>query len=343
MPDSATKSRSQVKDLGTSLSAIFDTAKCRQCQGRVKLNEATTFVMDCVLKAVLTMPLEKRARGFIGLAGESSFWKTEFPPLVRTAVDGHVGIMTRMILSQTSSTPVAISGDQYSISLCFFSSQEEAGSWIEEQNSSRQVPPAAVRKRVLAKDEIADGPSEIPLALSDAPPQNESVSEDDQQSKSQLSVAERFKLFVQEIMRDVKSDYTSKKELFLELNHNLRQSAASALQAPFNSHLHTMPQSTPADKKTIAIWVNAQLRELGLAIRCPRTARPSVLIADVKEGRSKIGRFRFENRDESGAKQRTSTSEALPELELMEDLPRREPIIEWTVRVRDQQQDKGRS
>lgn len=124
------------------------------------------------------------------------------------------------------------------------------------------------------------------------------------------------------------------------LAHQFRQTAATLLEGPLNAHLAQMPQTTAREKQDLARWVNAQLRELGLALRCPKTGRPSVLISDVKEGGSDIGRFRFENRDENGAKVRTVTLQELPELQLMEDLPRVEPLVEWSQSIRKKQTRK---
>ena len=147
------------------------------------------------------------------------------------------------------------------------------------------------------------------------------------------SVEEQFQSLLQVISQESPPDFVAQSERFVSLGHTFRKTIAAILQAPLNAHLKTLPQETPKEKQAIAVWVNGQMRNLGLAIRCPKTGRPSVLISDIKESGSEIGRFRLENRDEEGAKARTLTSKSLPELELMEDLPRKEPLLNWRRRA----------
>lgn len=154
------------------------------------------------------------------------------------------------------------------------------------------------------------------------------------------STDEQFQSLLQMISRESPAGFAAKAERFIEVGHAFRKTVASLLQGPLNDHLQTLPQETPHEKQAIAVWVNAQMRALGLAIRCPKTGRPSVLISDIKESGSEIGRFRFENRDEQGAKVRSWTSTTLPELELMEDLPRREPLLDWSQRTRKKETRK---
>lgn len=101
---------------------------------------------------------------------------------------------------------------------------------------------------------------------------------------------------------------------------------ATAMQPRLNSHLRTLPSDTYAEKQYIATWVNEQLRELGLAIRCPKTGKPANLIADVQAGEDSASRFRLDVRTDEGGRTRTFSSRDLFDLELMEDATRQEPL-----------------
>lgn len=118
---------------------------------------------------------------------------------------------------------------------------------------------------------------------------------------------------------------------------------ATDLQEPLQSMIEQMPADTRAEKQAICTFVNGTLRRLGMAIRCPKTGRPALLVADQKQADSDISRFRLEIRDEAGKKTRTFSSTTLPTLELRQDEPRSEPLVEWTQRIKksDQKTERG--
>ena len=109
---------------------------------------------------------------------------------------------------------------------------------------------------------------------------------------------------------------------------------AARLGPVLSRELAAMPHESYKEKQAAASWINGELRQLGLAIRCPKTHRPAILVADVQGGGHDTSRFRLEIRDEEGHKKRTFTSQKPPELELMEDAPRQEPIAKWSERAR---------
>jgi hypothetical protein len=100
----------------------------------------------------------------------------------------------------------------------------------------------------------------------------------------------------------------------LELSRLAAQQAFAAEFGPiFRGHVEAMRQTTFADKKAIAKWVNAELKRFGLAIRCPKTGQPSAMVADRGEGN---GRFQLYHHD--GKRQvRTFSASKLFPLELM--------------------------
>lgn len=173
---------------------------------------------------------------------------------------------------------------------------------------------------------------------------NEKIGKDADSTGVSAGMSESFEKGLQSLLRELAgkpvADFTSLVTRFVTATHTFRAGLAELLDGPLNDHLKTLPQETPAEKQALASWLNAQLRPLGLAVRCPKTGRPSVLISDLKESGSHIGRFRTENRDENGAKVRPWTSTQLPVLELMEDLPRLEPLVDWTTRSRNESRRK---
>ena len=100
---------------------------------------------------------------------------------------------------------------------------------------------------------------------------------------------------------------------------------ARELSGSFNSHIQTLPQNTYDDKQSIATWANRELHRLHLAIRCPKSGSPALLIADYRQRGDDRPRFKIESRHSEG---RTISvfCGALPALELTEDPPRHEPL-----------------
>lgn len=100
---------------------------------------------------------------------------------------------------------------------------------------------------------------------------------------------------------------------------------AACLEPALNAEVNSMPQETLEEKRKVSTWVNHELRQLGLAIRCMPSALPGILVAEPgwsdEEDRS---RFRIEARNAEGRKQRSALLESAPHLELMEDSVRRE-------------------
>jgi hypothetical protein len=123
--------------------------------------------------------------------------------------------------------------------------------------------------------------------------------------------------------------------------HSAKQEIIAALTPALNAALAAMPHESYIDKQETASWVNGQLREVGLAVKCPKTGRPGILVADVKGGESEVSRFRLEIRDKSGRRTRTWSSQGVPTLELMQDAAREEPLAKWAKHIREKKQDEN--
>lgn len=89
---------------------------------------------------------------------------------------------------------------------------------------------------------------------------------------------------------------------------------ADELSYLLEEHLTNHEINTYADKREIAKWVNGELRHFGVAIKCPKTGRPSALIADPSGSE---GRFQLLNKTPEGRKVRSLSSKKLPPLELI--------------------------
>lgn len=95
-------------------------------------------------------------------------------------------------------------------------------------------------------------------------------------------------------------------------------------------------QETFAGRKQLVRWVNGECRLLGLAVACPKTGRPSLLMTDTNGGRIGLGSFKFESVDAQGHKVRPCNRSALPELVLVPDVPERAHSAHWARHVGQQ-------
>jgi hypothetical protein len=137
-------------------------------------------------------------------------------------------------------------------------------------------------------------------------------------------------------------DYDACFASVMELNQLTKAEIAARLAPALNAKLRSIPHERYEDKQTAVSWVNAQLRKLGLAVRCPVTGRPATLVTDIRGGGYDISRFRFQIREDNGHRRRTCSSRTVPELVLMPDEERQEPIIKWAERLRKQQRGRER-
>jgi len=116
--------------------------------------------------------------------------------------------------------------------------------------------------------------------------------------------------------------YAERFEILKRFQDNVRQEIAKLLQPSLQREAEAMKSESYADKQTLSVWVNAQLRELGLALRCPNTGRPAILVADMRDAETQSSRFRYAIRDDAGRATKTISSKQLPSMELMPDEPR---------------------
>jgi hypothetical protein len=108
-------------------------------------------------------------------------------------------------------------------------------------------------------------------------------------------------------------DYPALFERLHGLATVVREELAARLGPALAVHLKTLSQGTYAEKQDLAKWVNGQLRQLGLAVRCPKTNRAAILLADHGPNPEK-GRFQVQTVHD---RKRTLSSVELPEFGLM--------------------------
>lgn len=97
-----------------------------------------------------------------------------------------------------------------------------------------------------------------------------------------------------------------------------------------NAEMRERDQGEYESRKSLCSWVNETLRSLGLAVRCPSTDRPGILVANARDRSDWKGRFRFETRSTDGQVVRSMTSSTLPEVDLVPDRARPEGL--WSSR-----------
>lgn len=129
---------------------------------------------------------------------------------------------------------------------------------------------------------------------------------------------------IQSLAKDARPGYDSVASRMLQLQGVFRTEAAAALSEPLNTKLSEMPSETYEHKKRIAAFANAELRQFGLAVRCPRTGQPGVLQANPG-GHSETGRFRIEVLDALGQRRHHTSAVELPELSLTIDTTSKVP------------------
>lgn len=114
------------------------------------------------------------------------------------------------------------------------------------------------------------------------------------------------------------NEYETLREHLGELFDLVRTELAARLELALNDQASRVRHVSYDDKKTLAKWINAELRRFGLAIRCPRTGNRCYLMGNPG-GQVGVGRFMLEYTDESGKRHHPLTSVDLPHINLMLD------------------------
>lgn len=121
------------------------------------------------------------------------------------------------------------------------------------------------------------------------------------------------------MLNDPSRDYTKQVEGLRELRTAFHQELAAAFEPAFNAALDQTPQDNLDEKRQLCTDANATLKSLGLAINCPKTGQPAIMVADVQGRDDDQGRFRLEVRAIRGHSSRTFSSRTLTHFELVGD------------------------
>ena len=90
---------------------------------------------------------------------------------------------------------------------------------------------------------------------------------------------------------------------------------AKLAEESFNLAVSQLPSDTYQNKQALAKWINTELSEMGLALSCPMTGLPAIIIAD--QGRNEVvGRFRIIQIDVNGKRTLSKTAKELGHLQL---------------------------
>jgi hypothetical protein len=135
------------------------------------------------------------------------------------------------------------------------------------------------------------------------------------------------------LTRKVSGDYAAVAAWQKELHSAIQALLIERFEPAFNAQLASMPQATREEKKELCRWANAELRSLGLAIRCPKTGHAAILHTDLGY-RPEAGCFQLELTGQEHGRRRTRTFVSLIPLELMPASPRVDPLAQyWAERA----------
>ena len=134
---------------------------------------------------------------------------------------------------------------------------------------------------------------------------------------TQDSIHEKEEAFLTAIGDSIPSSYLEAVQAVQALSHRFHQAIAKAMESRINDFAATLPQHSLIEKREASTQINDMLRGLGLAIRCPETGAPAILVADSATGTDARSRFRMDSRDRDGRRVRVHHMSSIEHLELM--------------------------
>ena len=143
---------------------------------------------------------------------------------------------------------------------------------------------------------------------------------------------ERWKTSTETMLSSFGGDYSQLSHELSAVNHEIRHALAARLEPALNAAIQEMPHDTYEEKKALARWINEEVRQFGLAAKCPKTGRPAILLAGPGDDPMK-GRFQFDIITPEGKRKRTVSSVILPVIALTEAPVRRSADGGWVDRV----------
>jgi hypothetical protein len=126
------------------------------------------------------------------------------------------------------------------------------------------------------------------------------------------------KLIIEALFADLPESFTERIKAMDALRRAFYAELAKRLEPTLNAYAKDQPYTTLEERSELASWINNTVRQLGLALVCPKTQRPAILISDVTGGSRQKLRFRFQTSEASGKRVRNGMSADLPDLHLMQ-------------------------
>lgn len=123
---------------------------------------------------------------------------------------------------------------------------------------------------------------------------------------------------IREILESGPTGFDAVRQRIDRVQQVVREESFRVIGPMLASRAAEIPVGTYEEKRAFVAWLNAELRHHHLAIRCPKTGKPTIL--EINPGRlPATGRFRFDHLDETGRHHTTFTCVDLPPLEFMPD------------------------
>jgi hypothetical protein len=111
----------------------------------------------------------------------------------------------------------------------------------------------------------------------------------------------RWRITFRALLKEAPQDYSRRYHQFGMLRETFYGELARLLAPALREYLRTQPQDTVDAKTTLATRLNEELRNIGLAILCPRTGRPATLaVYSGKDDATGRGYFGLEVQDHVG-------------------------------------------
>ena len=149
--------------LGSLLWGMIDIARLRPCREPVRSNTGTAQVTAWVIEALATLPQQRRPAGFVAVAGESRFLRTEFPEQLLSNVAAQVALLVQALADDPAAGPVSVAGPEYRILLRAGAERASLRGWIEEQQDVRPAAePPRPRQRTATATLAAAALAELP-------------------------------------------------------------------------------------------------------------------------------------------------------------------------------------
>jgi hypothetical protein len=143
---------------------------------------------------------------------------------------------------------------------------------------------------------------------------------------------EQLRAYLDEWSLGTPSRYDQRRAVVTDAFRTFKNWAASMLEDSMMKEVRTRPQGSRTERKELAHWVNHECRSFGLAVACPKTGKPSLMISTALGGRHGIGSFAFEIVGDNNKKTHLCYRSTLPELKLIPDTDARAHPADYAKR-----------